>query len=144
MSPHLGGGPRESKTLGLSDDLSLCGVGRSNTKEIRAIYFKSRRKGPKSVISNPMDITTFYLQFSAYKTGLRIYILGISFIILLSAFYKIFFSFCYCCLRQPLLFLSLKWKTMNTCQKYQVNAQASSALCSDLSSVLTPSNRAIH
>lgn len=97
MSPHLGGGPRESKTLGISDDLSLCGVGRSNTKEIRAVYFKSRRKGPKSVISNPMDIiTTFYLQFSAYKTGLRIYILGISFIILLSALYKIFFFFAFC------------------------------------------------
>lgn len=47
MNPNLSRGTVENRTPWISEELSLGWVGRSITKEIRGIYSKSRRKGPK-------------------------------------------------------------------------------------------------
>lgn len=56
MSPNLSRQTLENRTLWTTEELSLGWAGRFITKEIRGIFPKSRRKGPKSIISNPMGI----------------------------------------------------------------------------------------
>lgn len=128
-SPSLGRGTLENRALGISEELSLRWDGEIDYK-LHWVVSKPRGIGQR--VSFPIPWALWWLltlQFFGEKIGLCIHILDVLFKLLFRVllFYNFFFLHSVnVTSEQPLFFFSLKWETMNTCQKYQVNAQASS------------------